>query len=129
VDHQAEFVVMEFQPPAGGNLLPVAVLLLVRSTDRLHIRSCTDLSAIDQFDAELLQLYFAQLAGESEHESGSAIMGQLEDSLSNSVRITDRQPIAVDDVSQALDGLCRRYLGADQSASPRHCRGGTSNCV
>jgi hypothetical protein len=119
---------MEFQLP-GGNLLPIAVLLLVRSTDRLYIRPCNDLSAIDQFDAEVLRLSISQLAGESEHESGSAIMGQLEDSLSNSVRITDRRPIAVDDVSQALDGLCRRYLSADQSASRGHCRGGTSSCA
>src|ERR1039458_4502411 len=95
VEHPAEFVVMQFARP-GGNLLPIAMLLFDRSADRLLVQGRDDFEGIaDRDDVEVLRSFIAQLADESEQMSGAAMLQELEDKLSNNVRITERQPVSV----------------------------------
>jgi hypothetical protein len=110
VEHPAEFMVMQYERP-GGNLLPIAILLLDLFADKLHVRSRDDFDAIaDREDAELLQLFIAQLADESEQMSGSDILQELEDKLANSVRITERQLATADDIQRTLADLYREHV-------------------
>jgi hypothetical protein len=110
VEHPAEFVVMQFARP-GGNLLPIAMLLFDRSADRLLVQGRDDFEGIaDRDDVEVLRSFIAQLADESEQMSGAAMLQELEDKLSNNVRITERQPVSVDDVQWALADLYRQHV-------------------
>jgi len=43
--------------------------------------------------------------------SGTAILQELEDKLSNNVRITERQPVRVDDDQRAIADLYRQHVG------------------
>ena len=115
MERRAEFVVMQYERP-GGKLLPVAILLLDSSADRLLVQGLDDYEGIaNPDDAELLRLFIAQLADDSEQMSGGGILRDLEDKLSNNVRITERQPVRVDDVQGALADLYRQHVGPGRS--------------
>jgi hypothetical protein len=108
--HAAEFLVMQYERP-GGSLLPIAILLLDPAADKLHIRGRDNFEGIAEGDeAELLELFIVHLSGESEQRSGSAIVRELEDTLSNNVRITERRCLRVDDVHRALADLYHRHV-------------------
>lgn len=104
-----ELLLLEFEQP-GGTLLLVSILLFDPSTDRLYIRNRDDLGGLDADDAEIVGPLLAQLADESRSMVGSAILQQLEDSLSNSIRISERSKIRVDDVNTALDELAAQHF-------------------
>ena len=116
VEHPAEFMVMQYEWP-GGKLQPIAILLLDLSADKLHLRSRDDFDGIaDRDDAELLQLFIAQLAAESEQMRGSDILLELEDKLANSVRITERQLATADDIQRTLADLYREHVDPRRAA-------------
>jgi hypothetical protein len=101
---------MQFERP-GGNLLPIAILLLDPPADRLHVKGRKHFDGVaDRDDAELLRLYITPLSDEAQQMSGGAILRDLEDKLSNSVRITERQPVRADDVQWALADLYRQHV-------------------
>ena len=100
----SEFVVIQFEN--GGRLIPLGVLLLDNANDRLHVRFRNELPPIaDPDDAEVVQLILSDLAAQAEKRSGLEILTYLEDTLSNSLRITDRKPVSGDASSDLLDRL------------------------
>jgi hypothetical protein len=91
----------------NGELWPVAVLLL-DNQDRLHVRAraVDDLAKnIPPEDAEVVALSLAQIAEDARTESGTKVLGTLEDRLSNTIRISDRQK-----THDTLDDLYRQYI-------------------
>ena len=101
---------MQFEQPDGA-LWPVCVLLFDPQADRLHVRRRVSLGGgAGCEDATVLKLLLDQLAAEAHTESGGSILRQLEDSLSNAIRITERTSIRVDDVDTALDELAGQHF-------------------
>jgi hypothetical protein len=105
---EGDYLVMQFESSAGP-LLPIAVLVLDFEADRLHVRATTAYAGISEDDAEVLRLTTAQLAQQASLGNGSALLGLLEDSLSNSVRLTERVRIWFADLRSELDELCTEY--------------------
>jgi hypothetical protein len=85
------------------------VFLLDQATGHLYFRIREDWDRIaDANDAELLSELGADLykrLDELGQRGGAEFLGQLEDQLSNVLRLTERQEIAITDVSSTLDRL------------------------
>jgi len=90
----------------GRESRTVGVLLLDPSTDRGWVRM------LDRFanwapaeDAEVLEAIEADLRQRIGESGATATLAWMEDTLSNVLRVTDRQTIAVDAFSRVLDQL------------------------
>jgi hypothetical protein len=86
------------------------VLLFDPRADRLHVRSREDFDGLDSDDAAVLTALLDQMASEAHTKSGSSILREFEDSLSNAIRITERTSIPVHDVDTTLGELADRHL-------------------
>jgi hypothetical protein len=106
----AEFAILQFD--RGGHLRPLAVLLLDPDADRLLVQARQDLSSIaDPDDAEVVSLTLAELAAMATNRSGSAICRELEDTLSNAIRISDRSTVTVEgQLADLLESLYSQYV-------------------
>lgn len=108
MDRQADVMVLQFAQP-GGRLWPIAVLALDLQADRLYVRARQDLcSGMASDDAEVVALYIAQLVTEAGEMSGHSLLETLEERLSNTIRITERRRILIEDFAQTLDALSRQ---------------------
>jgi hypothetical protein len=102
----AQFVVMQVE--SHGRLIPIAILLLDCQADRLRVKYRRDLTANgDEIDSEILEPLLAELEAAAAERSGSEILLDYEDTLSNSVRITDRRPV---DLDVPIDDLLARLF-------------------
>lgn len=108
-DRDGEYLIMQVQL-LGGALWPVAVLLFDPLGDRLHLRARKDLSLVSQGDQQVIALVLAQIANEATTTSGSEMLAHLEDTLSNTLRLTDRRRLRVESVDMALNCLFCRHI-------------------
>jgi hypothetical protein len=109
VEPMADFLLLQYERP-DGTLWPIGVLLFEPTTDRLHIRARSDVRLADREDEQILRLYLSQLIDDATSISGSAILEQLESTLSNSIRVSDRTAIYAYDPQAVLDELATRHL-------------------
>jgi len=92
-----QFVLLQFQPSDNALLVPVAVLLLDPLAERLYIRGMENYAGIaKEDDAQVISLTVQEFQTNSETQSGSTLLVQLE-SMSNTLRTTDYIPLVVDD--------------------------------
>ncbi len=98
--------VLPARPPC-----PIGVLLIDLDTGRPWFRMRRDFHAIaDSEDAEVLEAvedHIRQCLAESGAET---FLNSLEDTLSNSLRVSQRQAVAVDAFSRVLDRLYREHV-------------------
>jgi phage repressor protein C with HTH and peptisase S24 domain len=89
----------------------IGVLLLDPATDRgwLRLRARFDDIAAPE-DAEVLEALEADLRHRLTESGGEAVLSSLEDSLSNVLRIGDRQSIVVDAFTRAIDRLFEQHV-------------------
>lgn len=107
-----EFVLLQFIE-SNGLMWPTAVLLFDVDADKLHIRARDDFDSFANPEAaRVLKLLMVQLAADAKAGAGRAILSQLEDTLSNSLRITARYSQDVDDPDTALDHLFERHIAS-----------------
>jgi GTP-dependent phosphoenolpyruvate carboxykinase len=102
----SDFAIVQFALP-DGELWPIALLLL-DSQDRLHVRAraAAELATkIPPEDVEVVALSLDQIAEDARTESGTKVLETLEDRLSNTLRISDRQK-----ARDTLDELYRQYI-------------------
>src|SRR5947209_5023053 len=101
---QGTFVVFE----AGGNA--IGVLLVDPSSDRGWVRFRADFESFEDPEVfEHLQEHIGQLLSEGGAE---ALLASLEDSLSNAIRIGERQAVEVDAFTRVLDRLYSEHVQA-----------------
>lgn len=111
MDRPADILILQFAQP-GGRLWPIAVLALDVQADRLYVRSRLDFcSGISLDDAEVVSQYIAQIAEEGGEQSGQSLLKDLEERLSNTIRISERRRIQFQDLAQTLDALARDQFG------------------
>ena len=119
-ERPADFITMSFERPGSG-LQPIAVLLLDIDADRLHVRARRDCRSVaGPEDARVLETALFDLAAEARQKDGSAILAELEDVLSNSIRLSGRTRLKVDDIQATLDALYAQHVGAGESGAPIH---------
>jgi hypothetical protein len=110
-ERPADFIAMYFESPGSG-LQPIAVLLLDIDADRLHIRARRDCRSVAGPEyAPVLGTILSDLAADARQKAGSAILAELEDALSNSIRLSERTRLNVSDIHGTLDALHARHVG------------------
>ncbi|MGH9612748.1 MAG: DUF3037 domain-containing protein [Bryobacteraceae bacterium] len=105
--------VLEAALPGRGSV-NVGVLLADPSSDELYVRLRRDWVSLsdDPEDAELFQALADDLEMKGREMGAEALVGWLEDTLSNTIRISDRRAVIVEDFSRALDRLYRQNVRA-----------------
>jgi SOS-response transcriptional repressor LexA len=95
----------------GRGLESIGVLLQDSQTDSLHLRFRRDLdSLVDEEDLEVLEALSDDLDGKAREWGAEKLFDYLESTLSDTIRITDREQVLVEDFSRALDRLYRKHI-------------------
>ena len=105
------YVLLEACLP-GRAACPIGVLLVDPATDRgwLRLRERFD-DLADGEDAEVLEALEGDLRRRLAETGASAWLSWMEDSLSNTLRLGERQAVAVDAFTRVLDQLYGRHVG------------------
>lgn len=91
----------------------VGILLLDPVRDKLYMRLRTDLDQLaEPEDAEVLTLIEEDFEQKLEEMGGEVFLRFLEDTLSNVLRLTDRQSVIISDFSRDLDKLFSKHVQA-----------------
>lgn len=93
------------QPPANAG-----ILLEDPHTDRLYIRMRRDWEAFAPTEAEVLSELEADLTVKAREVGAARLMGLVEDWLSNTIRVSSREPVEVENFEQTLARLYREYV-------------------
>jgi len=115
-ERAVDLITMHFAAPGRG-LQPIAVLLLDIDADRLEVRARPNCRSIaEPEDARVLEASLFDLAADARQRNGSAILAELEDVLSNSVRLTKRKRLQISDIQGSLDSLYTQHVGAYEAS-------------
>jgi phage repressor protein C with HTH and peptisase S24 domain len=98
----------------GRGVQTIGVLLLDPATDTLYLRLRRDWDAIaSEEDVEVLSALEDDLSVKSHEGGGSALLESLEDTASQSIRITDREAVTVRNFDSKLGELYREHVPAE----------------
>jgi hypothetical protein len=107
----ADFAVLQFACQ-DGKLWPIAVVLLDKQ-DRLYIRAraTEDLATkIPPEDVEVVAFSLDQISADARSGSGKEVLENLEDQLSNTIRITERQKTHTANIQKTLENLYEQHV-------------------
>jgi hypothetical protein len=107
---KAEYLLVELALP-GRAKVNVGVCLLDPSSDRLYVKMREDWGGMaEPEDAEVLSRVAEHFAASSEESGAEQFLQRLEDTLSNTLRVTERESIAVGDFPKALTRLFEKHV-------------------
>jgi len=105
-----EYCILQYAGPRRA-VVNIGVLLLDPDSDRLHVKLRVDWAAVaSPDDAHVLAILGDDLRSKAKYTGASALLAALEDSLSSTLRITGRQPVAASDFEEALAELYREHI-------------------
>jgi phage repressor protein C with HTH and peptisase S24 domain len=88
-------------------------LLVDGQNDRLHLRLRRDLEALaEEEDLDVLEALAEDLDAKARELGAGKLLEYLEDTLSGTLRITDRRAVLVEDYARALDRLYRENVSS-----------------
>jgi SOS-response transcriptional repressor LexA len=99
------YVLLEAALP-GHAITPLGVLLVDPETDRGWLRMRRDFAEGDEV-LEATEDHLRQLLAE---DGASTVLAWMEDTLSNAIRVTDRQAVAVDAFSRVVERLYAEHV-------------------
>ena len=97
----------------GQEAITAGVLLEDPATDRVHIRLRRDWERIDPGEAEVLAFLEDDLLARAAEEGAAKFFARLEDTLSNTIRVSDRRAAMVEDFPRALARLYREHVRSE----------------
>jgi SOS-response transcriptional repressor LexA len=107
---QAAYSLLTADLPGRG-AQTVGVLLLDPASDRLYVRLRRDWDSVaSEEDAEVFEDLEEDLALQGQHQGGAAVLRFLEDTMSNAIRVTDREAVTVRDFDRTLGELYREHV-------------------
>lgn len=109
---QGEFVVIEAALP-GGPPRPVGILLADPASDRAWVRLRPRFDDLTE-DTEVLDALEADLRAKASEIGAAALLASLEDSASNTIRISERKQAQVDAFTRALERLYAEHVEAPE---------------
>ena len=104
----------------GQEIITAGVLLEDPATDRVHIRLRRDWERIEPDEAEVLLELEDHLLAQASAEGAAKFLGCLEDTLSNTVRVSDRRSVMVEDYPRALARLYREHVRSEAQPFVTH---------
>jgi SOS-response transcriptional repressor LexA len=117
--HSAMFSILAIEIP-GQAPSNAGVLLEDPSTDHLYIRMRRDWDAFAPSEAEVLSQLESDLSAKAKEVGAARLMGLIEDWLSNTVRVTARQAVDVDDFERTLARLYREHVRSNVNKFVTH---------
>src|SRR5215471_21278032 len=106
------YVVLETALP-GRARCGIGVILVDAERDRGWLRMRRDFAEIaEPEDAEVLEALEEDIRARLAESGAEAFLGSLEDTLSNAVRISERQTVAVDAFSRVVEQLFQEHVRA-----------------
>lgn len=94
----------------AGDVVNAGILLEDPGADRLYVRLRRDWERIAPEEADVLSAIESDLAAKSAEMGAARLFEYLEDTLSNTLRITDRRETIVADFERALGQLYREHV-------------------
>jgi SOS-response transcriptional repressor LexA len=111
--HAARYSVLEADLPGRGAAV-LGVLLEDPARDELHLRLRRDLDSLAEGDdLDVLEALADDLAGKARELGAARLFAWLEENLSGTLRVGDREPVLVDGFDRALNRLYRRHVAAE----------------
>ena len=107
--HRASLSLLQLELP-GSPPVCAGVLLLDPVNNRLHVRMRRDWDDIAPEEAEVLGLLEGDLTAKSTDLGGARLMEVLEESLSNTLTITDPREVVVEDFDRSLARFYRENV-------------------
>ncbi|MFB3777225.1 MAG: DUF3037 domain-containing protein [Bryobacteraceae bacterium] len=115
----AQYWVVSLALP-GRPKVNAGVLLLDPAADRLHVRMRRDWDRIaDPEDVEVLAGLEQEFQRQSREAGAESLLRWVEDTFSNTLRVTDRETIAVGDFEKALERLYARHVEGEAAGAPQ----------
>jgi phage repressor protein C with HTH and peptisase S24 domain len=109
----AQFSILQVELSSHG-LVNLGVLVQDSQSDALHLRFRRDLETLDPEaeaqDLEVLSALAEDLDQKAREMGAEALFEYLEGTLSTSIRVTDREPLLVEDFGRAVDRLYRKHV-------------------
>ena len=105
----ARYMILSLEFPGAGRM-NAGVLLEDPATDRLWVRLRRDWDQFAPEEAEVLSAIEYDLASKAREMGATHLLKYLEDTLSNSVQVTDRRALPVEDFERALGRLYREHV-------------------
>jgi len=109
---QGQYVVIQADLPSGA-LRPIGVLLLDPSSGRAWIRLRPRFDDLTD-DTEVLDELESDLRMKAAESGGAELLRALEDTLSNTIRISDRQAVAVGAFTRTVERLYAEHVDAPE---------------
>jgi phage repressor protein C with HTH and peptisase S24 domain len=107
---QGQYLLLLSQLPQRG-LQTIGVLLLDPATDRLYVRLRRDWEQMaEEDDVEVLAELEDDLLTQSTERGGVAVLSELEENWSNTLRVTDREAVTVRSFDRMLSDLYRQHV-------------------
>ena len=107
--HAAKYSLLEAELPDHG-LVTLGVLLQDAERDRLHLRLRRDLDLIAGEDSDVFSALAGDLTAKAQELGTEGFFAYLEDTLSNTIRISGREPVLVHNFEWALNRLFRQHV-------------------
>jgi SOS-response transcriptional repressor LexA len=107
--HAARYSLLTVELP-GQEPVAAGILLEDPASDRLHIRLRRDWDGFAPEESEVLSALEDEMAAQAASVGARRIFANLEDTLSNTVRVGERREIVVEDFPRALNRLYRRHI-------------------
>jgi phage repressor protein C with HTH and peptisase S24 domain len=117
--HEGRYAILEADLPSSG-LIPLGVLLQDPEADSLYIRLRPDVWEFAGEDAEVLELLQEDLMAKAAEMGAEALFAWLEDTLSGSLRITNRETVLVRDFDRTLNRLYSQHVRTSRASIPRY---------
>jgi phage repressor protein C with HTH and peptisase S24 domain len=107
--HRARYSLLSIELP-GVEPFSAGVLLEDPSADRLYVRLRRDWNQVAPEEADVLSLLEDDLNSKASELGASKLLASLEDTLSNTMRVTEAREVMVEDFDRALARLYRQHV-------------------
>jgi phage repressor protein C with HTH and peptisase S24 domain len=95
---------------AGEEPVNAGVLLEDPETNRLYIRMRRDWERFAPSESDFFSAVEADLTGKAAEYGATWVLKSIEESLSNILLVSDREPVEVEDFERSLGALYRKYV-------------------
>lgn len=119
VTRAANYSLLVVEVP-GQEVVTAGVLLEDPATDRVHIRLRRDWERFAPEEAEVLAELEGDLAARADELGAAKFFARLEDTLSNTIRVSDRREAIVGDFPRALARLYREHVRSEAQPFVTH---------
>lgn len=119
ITHSARYSLLTIEFP-GQEPASAGVLLEDPAADRLHVRLRRDWDRVAPGESEVLSALEEDLASKAAEMGAAKLLANLEDTLSNTLRVTGRREVMVENFDRALNRLYRQHVRSTQQPFVTH---------